>query len=109
MKNVSIGFYHFFVRRTFLTAPILVLMLMKKAPMSPPPTPRQMDAGIRTRVGMNNYPLIEPNFKDEEFWVLRSHEKIAGKRDSQKLAREHERNTFQIILNLQKVFGLDIS
>jgi len=109
MKNVSIGFIHFLVNRTFLTAPILVLMLMKKAPINPPPIPRQIEAGIRTKVGITNYPLIDPNFKDEEFWVLRSHEKIAGKRDNQKLAKEHERKTFQIILNLQKVFGLDIS
>ena len=42
-------------------------MLMKKAPINPPPTPRQIEAGIRTRVGMTNYPLIDPNFKDEEF------------------------------------------
>lgn len=67
MKNVSTGFYHFFVRSHFLTTAILVLMLMKKAPINPPPIPRQIEAGMRTRVGMNNYPLIEPNFKDEEF------------------------------------------
>jgi len=42
-------------------------MLIKKAPISPPITPRPQEAGKRTRVGITNYPLIEPNFNDEEF------------------------------------------
>jgi len=107
--KVSIGFIHFLVNKFFLTTAILVLTLMKNAPIIPPMTPRQIAAGIRTSVGITNYPLTEPNFNEEEFYVLRSHEKIAGKRDNQKFARAQERNTFQIMLNLQNVFGLDIS
>jgi hypothetical protein len=82
---------------------------MKNAPIIPPRIPMQIAPGKRTKVGMTSYPLTVPNFNEEEFWAFRSPAKIAGNRDNQKLAKAHERKTFQIILNLQNVFGFDIS
>jgi hypothetical protein len=85
-------------------------MLIKKAPSSPPMIPMRIAAGSKNSVFTSLVSLRLPNFNaepDQLPWrfPLATFSKNARK----KVVNAHDKNTFQIIENLQNVFGLDIS
>jgi hypothetical protein len=108
--KVSTGLIHLVVRSFLRNTAIRVFTLIKRAPRQPPTTPRNIEQGIKYKAFTSSVSFKLPNFRVEpdheppRFPSLRF-----AKRAKEKVPRAHAIKTFQIIENLQKVFGFDIS
>lgn len=72
--------------------------------------PKIIEAGNKTRLFTSWTVETEPNLSVEpDHLPRRSPFDRFYNKARKKVANEHDKNTFQIIENLQKVFGLDIS
>lgn len=89
---------------------ILVFTETNNAPPIPPTIPKMSAAGMRRRLLTSSLPADVPNLRVEpdHYPSIFPAFKFCNKA-KKNVPIEQERNTFQIIVNLQNVFGLDIS
>lgn len=100
---------HFVLKILPLIAPTFVFTLIKAAPSKPPITPRMIAAGTSSPIFVVGFPLRLPNLTLVPDHSVKLPFTIAYKRPMENVANEHDKNTFQIIINFQKVLGFDNS